>query len=109
MAYGHAALDSRSAVGSDGVVCITVNLSLRLAECPFDLLIANAVLQEFDLFCLRHQLSLGLADDALRFLDLQSQSLLLQALVVEVSLLIQNLRLHLVDVSLVVVHPDINL
>jgi len=54
-------------------------------------------------------MSVGLPDDALGLLYLQSQCLLLQALVVEVSLLIQNLRLHLVDVSLVVVDPDVNL
>lgn len=88
VAYCHAALDSRSAVGSERIVCITLNLSLRLAECPLDLLVADTVLKEFDLFCLRHQLSIRLADDALGLLDLQSQSLLLQALVVEVSLLI---------------------
>jgi hypothetical protein len=54
-------------------------------------------------------LGASLVDDTLGFLDLQSQGLQLQALIVEVSLLIQDLRLHLVNVSLVMVHPDINL
>ena len=91
MAYGHAALDSWKAVESEGVVCVRENLSLRLAEGPLDLLVADAVLQKFDLSCLRHQLGAGLVDDPLGFLHLQSQGLLLQALVVEVSLLIEDL------------------
>jgi hypothetical protein len=109
VAYGNTALDSLTAVESEGIVGIRENLGLRLAERPPDLLVAHTVLQEFDFICLRHQLGASLLDDPLGFLDLQSQGLQLQALEVEVSLLIEDLRLHLVDVSLVVVHPDINL
>ena len=109
VAYGDTALDSLTAVESEGIVGIRENLSLRLAESPPDFLVAHTVLQELDFICLRHQLCAGLLDDPLGFLDLQSQGLQLQALEVEVSLLIIDLRLHLVDVSLVVVPPDINL
>jgi hypothetical protein len=109
VAYGNTALDNLKAGESEGIVGFRENLSLRLAERPPDLLVAHTVLQELDFICLRHQLGAGLLDDPLGFLDFQSQGLQLQALEVEISLLIEDLRLHLVDVSLVVVHPDINL
>ena len=91
MTYGNTALDSWTANKSEGIFGIRENLCLRLAECPLDLLVTYTVLQELDFICLSHQLGTSLADDPLGFLDLQSQVLQLQALVVEVSLLVQDL------------------